>query len=34
MMNIFDLDKEAFPEYVILEVAFVFTLHSLFKRCL
>lgn len=32
MMNTFDLDNEAFPEYIILEVAFIFTLHYLFKR--
>jgi len=30
-MNIFDLDN-AFPEYIILEVAFVFTIFTLFKR--
>jgi len=27
-MNIFGLDNEAFPEYIILEVAFVFTLFT------
>lgn len=31
-MNIFKLDNEAFPGYITLEVAFVFTLFTLFKR--
>jgi hypothetical protein len=31
-MDIFDLDNEAFPEYIILEVAFIFTVFTLFKR--
>jgi hypothetical protein len=31
-MNIFDLDNEAFPEYIVLEFAFVFALFTLFKR--